>query len=125
MKIAVDLDGVAFSKEVGEFFKDLVISMQEIGHEVGILSARNFSMAAEWLLVWYNAGFPEPDFWIFKTDDEKKIYKPTKENNGKWKADMVDMFDIDILFDDLDNNEDYIKYFVERHPGKLFRVYNE
>lgn len=123
MKIAIDLDGTAWKHR--EFFIEFVKAMKKANHNVGILTAHNCNLKIKDLNLWRKRGFPKPDFYICKTEEDKEKYKPLDGNNGLWKADMVDKYNIDFLFDDLDNNNIYVDYFIERHPGKLFRVCNE
>jgi len=123
VKIAIDLDGTAWFHR--EFFKDFVNAMQFFGHEIGILTSHNCNLKTKDLELWKQGGFPEPDFYICKTDDEKKELKETPGNNGTWKARMVREYSIDYLFDDLDGNEQYIDYFTKECPYTLFRVFGD
>lgn len=122
MKIAIDLDGTAWDKDYREFFTEFCHAMKKQGHRVGILTAHNCKLKVADLKLWSARGFPEPDFYICKTDVEKSELKLTEGNNGLWKARMVRLHRIDYLFDDMDGNETYIKYFEKEFPKKLFRV---
>lgn len=123
MKIAVDLDGTALYHR--EFFKEFIRAMQGRGHEVGILTSHNVEDEEEDLLMLEALGFPELDFYIGKTDEEKEELKPTIGNNGTWKARMVEEHEVDYLFGDLDRNPNYLKAFRKKFPDRIFYSFTD
>ena len=123
MKIAIDLDGTAWYHE--RFFWSFVRAMQSEGHLVGILTSHGEEMKKYDLDLWEARMFPRPDFYICKSQEDKDRLKPTKGNNGTWKAEQVTKHRIAYLIGDLDGNEDYVEAFREVHPHKLIRVWGD
>ena len=121
MKIAVDLDGTAWTHT--RFFISFVIGMQMEGHCVGILTSHAEDMKKCDIDLWTSLGFPPPDFYIGKSQEDKDRLKPHEGNNGIWKAEQVAKHKIDYLIGDLDGNDTYVKYFREVHPTKFIRVW--
>ncbi len=107
MKIAIDLDGVAWKHSAP--LSILVSGFKRMGYQVGILTAHmeNESKEAD-LEKWHCLGFPEPDFYIGKQEKDRKTYI------GKWKMEKIIEHKIDVLYDDFGgNNPDIEKTFME------------
>ncbi len=106
MKIAIDLDGTAWKYQ--DYFRDLIRNLRNLGHEVGILTAHSKDIEGADKRLLKARGFPEVDFFINKTNKEKKL------SSKEWKIKKCEEYDIDILFDDFDTNlpQVYIKDIV-------------
>ena len=103
MRIAIDLDGTAWSHK--PLFISICKGLVSNGHEIGILTAHNKNLTEADLHLWKARGFPPAHFYLCKDDHESSI--PTRE----WKMSMMKKHKIDYLFDDFDsyNNMEIIK----------------
>ena len=104
MKVAIDLDGVAFKHP--EFVKELWNSLIKNGNTVGVLTAHFKDLMYVDLFKMKELGLPRPNFYIHREEGENLI--------GKFKADAVKDFEIDVLIDDLGgDNSEIKKTFIE------------
>lgn len=106
MKIAIDLDGTAWSYP--SFFAELMRALQARGHKVGILTAHNWKLQEPDLHLFRARGFPTPDFYLAKTAEEAGI--PSRE----WKPKVMQEQGIDWLFDDMDDFDKISLYTTEK-----------
>ena len=93
MKIGIDLDGTAWDHR--ELFRDLILGLQNTGHQVGILTA-HVNLIYQDLDLWSKRRFPAPDFYCSKKSGEESI--PSKE----WKIKAAKELGLDYIFDDFD-----------------------
>jgi len=105
MKVAIDLDGVAFKHK--KLILPLWRMMQEMGWEVGVLTAHMEDLIYVDIFKLKEMGYPDPDFFIHREPHEKLV--------GEFKRDAVKEFEIDILIDDFGGDNQGIKesYFKD------------
>ena len=99
MKIAFDLDGTIWSYQ--RMFAQLHGVLSLSGHEVGILTEHLGAQEADRTLL-CRRGFRPFDFYIGKTKENVM----EGEDSASWKLRMMTQYDIDLLFDDCDNEND-------------------
>jgi len=98
MKIAFDLDGVAWAHR--ELFRSIAYGLKAKGHEIGILTAHKDLRDAD-LVLWKARGFPDIDFYISKNESPQTIAQTDKS----WKLNQFIKYKIDYLFEDWDTGE--------------------
>jgi len=107
MKVAIDLDGTAWSYPA--VFSDIMEAMQKSGHQVGILTAHNVRSKDSDIDLFKRRGLPNPDFYIAKESEESGI-KPRV-----WKPAMMKKHNIDMLWDDFDSKSTIEFIIAEKH----------
>jgi hypothetical protein len=100
MKIAFGLDGTVWSYQ--RTFRLLQHLLQKSGHSVGVLTAHSAEIQNKDRHLLKERGFAPFDFFICRTAEN--ILED--EAVDSWKLRMLAQHDIDLLFDDCDNNND-------------------
>ena len=100
MKIAFDLDGTLWSYQTT--FARMHYLFMVSAHKVGILT-EHFDKQQEDLLLLSKRGFAPFDFYICKTERNQL----EGEDDASWKLRMMAQYNIDLLFDDCDNENDH------------------
>ena len=116
MKVSIDLDGTLWRYQ--DFFRRLMISLQQLNDEVGILTGHKQSDKEKDYDKLFKNGFPYPNFYFGRTPDYMHL------NGAHYKTMIIKREGIDIHFDDYDyDNADTERLFKELgEEGKIFRV---
>ena len=96
MKVGFDLDGTAWKYR--DLFVPVARGLKQQGIQIGIVTAHRGLQKAD-INLWINRGFPEPDFYYSKDDNQLNL------ELRDWKEYMCRTNNIDYLFDDIESEE--------------------
>lgn len=87
------MDGTMWDHQT--FFRDLMRSMQSMGHQMGVLTGHREDIKERDLILMRMRRFPEPAFFYCKSMDDERT-------NPVFKAETILAEGIDLHFDDYD-----------------------